>query len=65
MESMPPQTPPVLRDPYAAERPGDTDEAEWCGAGAGAGVLPSQTRCDHLRGPARSMCYASLYGVSV
>jgi hypothetical protein len=29
------------------------------------GVETSATQCDGLRGPARSMCYASLYGVNI
>jgi hypothetical protein len=63
MLSLPPQNPPVFRDPFAPGRP---DDAEfYAAAQALGGVQPSQTHCDALRGPARSLCYASLYNVSV
>lgn len=66
MLALPPQNQPVFRDPFAPDRRDDAGDAEFCAAGqALGGVKPSQTRCDGLRGPARSLCYATLYGVSV
>jgi hypothetical protein len=61
--TLPPQSPPVLREPLAGRAPGETRvEAALRACG---GVEASQSRCDHLTGPAQSMCYAALYGVRV
>jgi hypothetical protein len=66
MDTLPPQNEPVFRDPLARDRPDDADDVEpGVAALTHGGVLASQSRCDHLTGPARSMCYATLYGVSV
>jgi hypothetical protein len=66
MTFAPPQSPPVFRDPLLdPDRAPDADTAESQAAIAAGGVQASQTMCDGLRGPARSMCYASLYGVSI
>ena len=60
MLSLPPQTAPVIRDPKAS--PGLHDTAVLR---PGESVEASQSRCSHLTGPAQSLCYAALYGVSV
>jgi hypothetical protein len=61
----PPQSPPVFRAPLDPDRSAEADAADREAAIATGGVQASQTMCDGLRGPARSMCYASLYGASV
>jgi hypothetical protein len=66
MLSLPPQNPPVFRDPFGPDRPDDADDTEFYAAvQALGGVQPSQTQCEGLRGPARSLCYATVYGLSV
>jgi hypothetical protein len=66
MIGVPQQSPPVFRDPFARDRPDEPDDDHGVPGGpAKSGVEASQTRCDHLVGPAQSMCYAALYGVSV
>jgi hypothetical protein len=66
MEAVPPQSPPVFRDPLAADRPDDPDDGGYGhGARSLGGVQASQSQCDNLTGPARSMCYAALYGVYI
>jgi len=51
---MPVQAPPIRRT--------DWHEPVF---DSGSGVEAAQSRCSHLRGLARQMCYATLYGVSV
>jgi hypothetical protein len=65
MFTIPPQSPPVVRDwsSYRGDEPDDT--AEVAGLRYSGAVEASQSRCDNLRGPAQSMCYAALYGVNV
>jgi hypothetical protein len=63
MVTLPPQSPPVLRDPLTGRAPGQSDAEAVLHVSAG--VEASQSRCDHLTGPAQSLCYAALYGVSV
>lgn len=67
MGAMAPQNPPVFRDPFAPDRPEESeDHLELAGGTRTFGsIQASQSRCDALRGPARSLCYAGLYGVSV
>lgn len=52
--TLPIQARPVHRDEYDLV----WDESE-------GGVEAAQSRCSHLTGLARQMCYASQYGVSV
>jgi hypothetical protein len=53
--NMPMQSPPVYRDDRPSGSPGQNS----------AGVEAAQSRCSHMTGMARQMCYATLYGVSV
>lgn len=66
MDTLPPQSPPVFRDSLARRAP---DEPAGGQGAAGlqdfGGVQSSQSQCDHLTGPAQSLCYAALYGVRV
>jgi hypothetical protein len=64
---LPPQNPPVVRDPSAAAQWADDPAHEQAVASlqAGDGVRASQSPCSHLKGPAQSLCYQALYGVSV
>jgi hypothetical protein len=65
MVTFPPQSPPVFRD-LQGRPPSEADGAEGVAAIQQlGGVHSSQTRCDHLVGPAQSMCYAALYGIRV
>jgi hypothetical protein len=64
MVTLPPQNPPVYRDPLARP-PGEQRDAECAAWRSAGGVESSQSRCDHLTGPAQSLCYSALYGVSV
>lgn len=65
MVTLPPQSPPVFRDP-SGRSPGEDDGDERGPAmHAFGGVHSSQSVCDHLRGPAQSMCYAAQYGIRV
>lgn len=65
MHPTPPQTPGIVRDVLGRETEHPDRDRPGGAASSAGGVLASQTRCDDLRGPARSMCYASLYGVKV
>jgi hypothetical protein len=62
MVILPPQSQPVFRNPHGHSPDEDDGVAAMQGLG---GVQSSQTRCDHLTGPAQSMCYAALYGIRV
>ncbi|MQA02534.1 MAG: hypothetical protein GEV07_07360 [Streptosporangiales bacterium] len=52
--ALPVQARPVNRDHY---------DLAW--QESEGGVEAAQSRCSHLRGMARQMCYATQYGVSV
>lgn len=51
---LPPQNPPVSREPATAQ-----------GRDSAPGIEPAQTACDGLTGLARQMCYATEYGTNV
>ena len=53
------QSPPVSRQPLVNQSQGAAAQSSQ------AGVTPSASACDHLRGLAQQMCYAVKYGVSV
>jgi len=53
------QAPPVSREPVTNQ-----SQQGVAAQQSRAGVMPSQTPCDHLRGLAQQMCYAVKYGVS-
>jgi hypothetical protein len=53
---IPLQSAPVLRDDPISSASPDRNSR---------GVEPAQSRCSNMKGLARQMCYASLYGVSV
>ena len=57
---LPPQNPPVARDPRADDAVHDPGAMR-----TGEGVEASQSKCAGLTGPAQSLCYAALYGVYV
>jgi hypothetical protein len=63
MLTLPPQNSAVVRDPAA----GTAIVTPTAGSTShpSDGVQASQSRCDHLVGPAQSLCYAALYGVYV
>jgi hypothetical protein len=58
--TLPPQSLPVTR---ALRVGADADDIAMMQREDG--VLASQSRCAGLTGPAQSLCYAALYGVSV
>jgi hypothetical protein len=62
MSSQPPQHPPILRAAPGGREAADDGQGAAYGGGR---VIASQTPCDNLHGAAQSMCYATLYGVSV
>jgi len=66
MLTLPPQSPAIVRDPRANVVPDERPHGEEPAAMQSCdGVRASQSRCSGLTGPAQSLCYAALYGVSV
>lgn len=70
MITIPPQTRPVDRNPttgFATDRVRQEAASmpTWVGIGASGGVQASLSACAGLTGMARSLCYASQYGISV
>jgi hypothetical protein len=61
MIDLPPQSPPVSRNPAAAS----PSEPGGAAVSSSDGVSASESPCASLVGPAQSLCYAALYGVSV
>jgi hypothetical protein len=53
------QSPPVSRQPVIQQGQGAAAQTSQ------AGVTPSASACNNLRGLAQQMCYAVKYGVSV
>jgi hypothetical protein len=53
--TLPAQAPPVPRNDWPAESAYES----------GDGVQAAQSQCSNLRGLARQMCYATVYGESV
>jgi hypothetical protein len=62
--SIPPQSPPIDRQHLSGNDSGPA-EGEPAYMQAWGGVHASQSWCDRLTGPAKSLCYAAEYGVSV
>lgn len=66
MLALPPQSPAVVRDPTAGLVRHESRDVDGAAAlQSFDSVCASQSQCSHLTGPAQSLCYAALYGVSV
>lgn len=63
---IPVQAPPIIRNPVAARAGRDADYYEDMPATRHeSGIEASQSPCESLTGPARSMCFAMRYGISM
>ncbi len=60
-ELLPTQSAAIARGELYAGAPGEGPG----GLPSDGGVVASQSVCDGLHGPAKSLCYAAVYGVSV
>lgn len=63
--NIPSQTPPVARHSVEASTIGARSNREASATQPGQGVQPAQSKCAHVWGPAKSLCYALQYGISV
>jgi hypothetical protein len=65
MLAIPLQGPAIVRSLTAGLGAEDGTRQEVAALCSADGVLASQSRCTGLTGPARSLCYAALYGAYV
>ena len=64
---IPIQAPPIIRNPVAARAGRDADYyyEDMPATQHESGVEASQSPCESLTGPARPMCFAMRYGISM
>jgi hypothetical protein len=62
---IPLQAPPVIRSSIAVREWRDAGCEDAPAAQLGAGVEASQSPCENVTGPAKSLCYALRYGISM